>query len=1321
MSSQAPSAARQRNVAPPVNRPARPDPGVTPMPSGGNEMSERIERFDWAATPLGAPATWSPSLKMMVPFLTANRFPLLLWWGPDFIQIYNDAYIPILGTKHPSPGLGRPVRECWSEIWGVLRPLIETPFRGGPATWMEDILLEINRHGAKEETHFTIAYSPVPDDTVPGGIGGVLATVNEITDKVLAERRGAALRDLVARLTEARTADDACRIAGEALAARQQDVPFVRFYLLDDDGARACRASGPTLGPLDFCPDIIDLAAPSPWPVATALRTGAMQIVNGLGDLVPGLPAGPWSVPTDSAVVVPIPAGRPGEFAGIMLAGISAIRKLDALYQDFFEGIRAQVATAIARARAYEDERRRAEALAELDRAKMEFFSNVSHEFRTPLTLMLGPMEDVLAHSALAAADRNQLETVHRNSLRLLKLVNTMLDFSRIEAGRMETNCEEVDLAALTAELASVFRAAAERAGLQFIVSCPPLGQPAFVDRNMWEKIVLNLVSNALKFTLAGEIEVKLERKNGAAELTVRDTGIGIPPEEVARVFERFHRVKEARGRTHEGTGIGLSLAQELARLHGGTIRCESELNQGSRFIVTLPLARARTASTPPFPPPVSAGDTRDARAFAEEALHWDGAAPGFTAAASAPPRRVEQALPSGERRPRVIWADDNADMREYVARLLAGRFEVQAVPDGRAALDAARAEPPDLVLSDVMMPRLDGFGLLREMRADPTLQRIPVVLLSARAGEDERMAGVGSGADDYLTKPFTARELLARVEAQVKLTRLRHATEARVRESEERFRALATTSAYVLYRMNPDWSEMTELDGRGFLGDTREPNWDWMEQYILPEDRPLVTRRIEQAITGRNLFELEHRVRRIDGSVGWTLSRAVPLLDSRGEIREWFGAATDVTARREADEVLRQRTAQLQRARDDALAANRAKDEFLATLSHELRTPLNPVLLVASEATADAALDEEVRANFKMIADNVALQARLIDDLLDLNRITRGKITMERQPLDVHDVVRDAAATVQEEIAAKSLRLEFALDAAAHQVQGDPVRLRQVCWNVLKNAVKFTPAGGSITIASRNLPGSHEIEVRISDSGIGMRPEELARIFHPFVQGRHTHDDPGGFGGLGLGLAISRMLTEIHGGSITAESAGQGRGTAVVLRLPLEAAKPAETERTPQVNGHRAPVPAGPDGRAPRRVLFVEDHEPTREAMTRLLRRRGYAVTSARSVGEALERSGEGAFDLLISDLGLPDGDGYRLMTELSRRHPGLVGIAISGYGMEDDVERSRVAGFGEHLTKPVSIDSLERALLRLLKDGRKPGMAEGREQEAARAAAKG
>jgi PAS domain S-box-containing protein len=385
----------------------------------------------------------------------------------------------------------------------------------------------------------------------------------------------------------------------------------------------------------------------------------------------------------------------------------------------------------------------------------------------------------------------------------------------------------------------------------------------------------------------------------------------------------------------------------------------------------------------------------------------------------------------------------------------------------------------------------------------------------------------------------------------------------------------------------------------------------------------------------------------------------------------------------------------QLRAARDEALAASRAKDDFLAVLSHELRTPLNPVLLVASESANDPALAEEVRGDFKMISDNISLQARLIDDLLDFNRIIHGKVTLEKRELDLHEVVRDATATLQEEIAAKQIGLTFALHARIHTVQGDPVRLRQVFWNLLKNAVKFTPAGGRIEISSPEGPRAGGIELRIRDTGIGMNSGELAQIFHPFVQGEHASDGHReSFGGLGLGLAISRTLVELHGGTLSAESGGTGHGATIIVRLPLKAAagrraKPAD---------HNGSTPANGNGHRTQRILFVEDHEPTRTAMTRLLKRRGYEVSIAHSVQAGLEQARDSLFDVLISDLGLPDGDGCELMVELKKKQPDIRGIALSGYGMDGDLTRSRDAGFSDHLIKPVSVDSLDRAMTRLL-----------------------
>jgi signal transduction histidine kinase len=342
-------------------------------------------------------------------------------------------------------------------------------------------------------------------------------------------------------------------------------------------------------------------------------------------------------------------------------------------------------------ARAYEEERMRAEELAALDRAKTPFFSNVSHEFRTPLTLMLGPLEDALG-TALTPAQREQLTVAHRNSLRLVRLVNTLLDFSRIEAGRVEAVYEPADLPALTVDLASSFRSAVEKAGLKLTVDCPPLAEPVYIDREMWEKIVLNLMSNAFKFTLNGEITVALRQGEGRVELQVRDTGTGIPLADLPHIFERFHRVRGARARTYEGTGIGLALVNELVKLHGGSIAVESEVDRGTVFAVAIPRGSAHLPADRIGAARTMSYTGLGVAPYVEEAMRWlPEEILSETVVAAPSPLKKDSA--------HVLLADDNADMRDYVPRLLEQRWTVTAVGDGQAALDAARSRHPDLVL----------------------------------------------------------------------------------------------------------------------------------------------------------------------------------------------------------------------------------------------------------------------------------------------------------------------------------------------------------------------------------------------------------------------------------------------------------------------------------------------------------------------------------------------------------------------------------------------------------------------------------------------
>jgi len=733
--------------------------------SGGGGMGSRMRTLDWSATPLGPVEGWSEALRSATSIMLNSRFPIALYWGEQLALLYNDAWSPIPGGKHPW-ALGQPGRAVWPEIWDTIGPLYERVMHTGEGVWQEDELLPMHRHGYLEECYFNFTFSPVRGEG--GRIEGIFNAVVETTGRVLSERRLRTLSRMGERADASLGVDGACRWVAGRLAENRADVPFALVYLREGEQARLVAAIGVEPGS-PAAPAAVPCAGLAPWPLAAAEAEGG---IAGTAPVDMELPRGLWPEPVTEVVVLPMRIAGDERAAGFLVAGVNPRRRLDADYRSFFELAAGHIATALATARAYEAERRRAEALTEIDRAKTAFFSNVSHEFRTPLTLMLGPLEELLAgtHGALALPQRASLEVAHRNSLRLLRLVNSLLDFSRIEAGRTEARYAAVDLAALTADLASSFRSLTERAGLTLAIDCQPLPVPVHVDRDMWEKIVLNLLSNAFKFTHQGGITVALAVDGEEAVLHVRDTGIGIRETDLPRLFERFHRIEDAHGRTHEGSGIGLALVQELVKLHGGSIGVASRHGEGSEFTIRLPLGsehlpQDRLAPALPDTGIASAGT------YVEEARRW-----------LPDTREAPASDPVDAVRPRVLLADDNPDMRDYVQRLLEARYEVEAVADGQAALEAARRRAPDLVLSDVMMPRLDGLGLLAALRTDPALGSVPVVLLSARAGDEAQIDGIEVGADDYLVKPFSARELLARVHTHLEMARWRRQNETRLK-----------------------------------------------------------------------------------------------------------------------------------------------------------------------------------------------------------------------------------------------------------------------------------------------------------------------------------------------------------------------------------------------------------------------------------------------------------------------------------------------------------------------------------------------------------
>ena len=564
---------------------------------GRSQLAELMRCFDWLQTDLGAPQNWPPNLRIAISLCLTSRFPILLWWGQSLTVLYNDAYVSFLGeVKHPFC-LGRPGRECWPEIWDTIGPMLENVLRTGEATWSDDFLFFFNRKVPREEVHVRFTYSPI---LASDGrhVDGVFTPCTEITEEVISARRLATLRQIGAHTDQSRTAESACRQAASVLAENPMDVPCAAIYLLNKDGVHL---TADVLPNGDAFPSAIpwDELGISSWPFEPVIRTRcAIEMDVAPTGAGAHLKSQQWPDPVRRAMVLPMAGSPHSPVVGLLIAGISPRRPFDVQYATFFELVAQHIGTRLADVRAYEDERERADALTKLDEAKTAFFSNVSHEFRTPLTLMLGPIQEVLARGSgeLPADVRGKLELVNRNSERMLKLVNTLLDFSRIEAGRMTARHELTNLASFTAELCSFFRSAIENAGLDFIVNCPPLAGAVYVDRGMWEKIVLNLLSNALKFTFTGNIGLDLVQVDTLVELRVSDTGTGIPKEEIPYLFERFHRVEGARGRTFEGTGIGLALVKELVQLHHGTVRAASGVGEGSVFIVSIPLGRAHLA-----------------------------------------------------------------------------------------------------------------------------------------------------------------------------------------------------------------------------------------------------------------------------------------------------------------------------------------------------------------------------------------------------------------------------------------------------------------------------------------------------------------------------------------------------------------------------------------------------------------------------------------------------------------------------------------------------------------------------------------------------
>ena len=1162
-----------------------------------------IRSMDWSVTPLGPIEGWSQSLRATVNLCLASNFPICIIWGPAYTQIYNEGYRVVCGSKHPA-AMGMAYTDCWADAWPAIGQAFETAL-SGTTSYRENQRMFLHRNDYLEETFFTFSLSPIRDES--GRVGGLFHPVTETTLSMLSERRTSEVLSLTVRLGDTQTVSEVFELTLDTLKKFDLDLPFVVLYRLDPQGP-CYRLAGATCidAPGALSPEVLTLEGTAVWPVAKMLHPVTAVDVFGLRSHEGAARCGPYEEGSDVALALPIWQAGTQLPVALCMAGVSSRSPLTAAYRGFYVLLAAAFSAALGRAAAAEGERQRLDLLASMDRAKTVFFTNVSHEFRTPLTLILGPLKDALAADGLASAQVERLEIAHRNALRLLKLVNTLLDFSRVDAGRLDARFVATDLSTVTADLASNFRSACERAGLTLTVNCPHLREPVYVDAEMWETIVLNLLSNAFKFTLNGGIQVTLREHAQGIDLEVSDTGVGISAIELPLIFDRFYRAEIQNGRSVEGTGIGLSLVRDLVRLHGGTVSVSSTLGAGTAFHLQIPFGADH------LPPEQVHLQARTPLQVGELSVYRDEALRSM----SAPDRPADDestaTLPAPGERPRVLVADDNADMRVYIRRILeAGGYEVTTVEDGEAALEALKSNPlPQLVLTDVMMPKRDGFSLLQALRNDDVTKGLIVILLSARAGEEARLEGLAAGADDYLVKPFGARELRARVDSAITLAR--HRLDAAVREQglqmeieTERGRAaLRESQAHVVSLFEQTVAGIAELDLGGLIlrandrycsifGRSREQLighhvYAFLSHDQLENNLALLDRTIKTGVP----FETDNCYHRPDGTAGW-VSSAVSAIRMNGveTIENVIRVVLDITERKLAVEAIVADNAELERrvtlrtselvlARETADASNRAKSCFLAMMSHEIRTPMNGVIGMVDVLFHNDQLSEPQADAVGTIRASAFSLLGLLDDILDFSKIEAGRLELERSPVALGELVESTCDALLVTAADKGVDLRLFIDPRLPpQVWGDPIRLRQVLYNLANNAIKFSAGRpghrGDVSIRIERASdsslegstplGSERLIVSVVDNGICIAPDAMRQLFDPFIQAEASITRR--FGGTGLGLSICKRLVTLMNGQIDVQST-PGVGSAFKVTLPIERVVPDTALPLPDLRG---------------------------------------------------------------------------------------------------------------------------------------------------------
>ncbi|WP_199314430.1 PAS domain-containing protein [Planktothrix sp. FACHB-1365] len=1412
--------------------------------SGQGEIHELICSLDWSKTLLGPPSQWPQSLRTAVSIILNSRYPMFIWWGEEYINLYNEAYRPILGTRKHPQFFGQSAKECWAEVWDVVGLLAESVLHTGQPTWSENLMLIMHRYGYTEETYFTFSYSPITDES--GGVGGIFCTVTETTEQIIGERRLQTLREIATATTDAKTVETACQRAIQAIASNNMDIPFALLYRIQE-GKQAVLAGTAGIEPHDFIAlSPINLTENSdPWQLNLVNQTGETLLLKDLNTRFQTLPQATWDEPSQAAMVIPLTQKSQSHLAEFLILGISPRRAFDDSYRGFFDLIANHVATAIANAQAYETERQRSEALADIEGLE-------------------------------ARADDYLIKPF--SARELLARVHSMLELTRL---RQEATIREQELKTTKAQVIDILESitdgffaldhqwrftyinqASERLFLKT--------RGELLGCNLWE-----IYPNFLESIEAQKLHEVMENQEAEhfetstihpgfwyeAQVYPYQEGLAVYWRDITerKQAEVALRLSEERFRVAQELSLDAFTILQSVRDETGTIidfewtyvnpKAADILQQtvdkliGKRLLEVLPGNKTNSDLFERYVRVVETGEPHDIELSyqSEGIMGWfrnmcvkigDGVAISFSDISDR--KLSEAALLQSEERLRVALKSAPITLFNQDKNL---RYTWIYNPFLKQS-------------ADEIIGRSD-FDLLPDEQASQLVQLKSRVLETATGAREELCLSIEGQKYyfDLTIEPLrnTQDEVIGVTCSGVNISDHKQ-VELALRESEGLANAIAeelrtfmeTVPAAVWVAHDPQCHDMTanraahqlvQLPSGGIVTATPEDGsypFSFKIQRqgvdIPPEDLPMQ----RAGRTGEDV-EAEFEFVFENGEVRYIYGRAVPLRDERGKIRGVIGAFLDISDRKRAEEELREReqrfitlfngmedwvlvyhltpdyrpgrfievnqqacnrlgfsreellrmsvadivgsswvypqanieqlleqkrlvaesvhrTKQGERipvevsatlftlnglptvqaicrditdrkqaeqereklltreraAREEAEVANRIKDEFLAVLSHELRSPLNPILgwtKLLQTRKFDAA--GTARA-LETIERNAKLQTQLIEDLLDISRILRGKMALNMEPVNLIPTIQAALETVKLAAEAKGIQVTFEVISLGQvlrssealsgespgfiYVLGDETRLQQVMWNLLSNAIKFTPAGGIVEVRLECREGQAQIQVK--DTGKGINSEFLPFVFDYFRQEDSTTTRK--FGGLGLGLAIVRHLTELHGGTVSVDSLGEGQGSVFLVQLPLMEYK-KEQPQSPTTDPEEIDLIG-------LKILVVDDEVDIRDLVEFILEQAGAQVRVANGAREALALMSDFAPDVLVSDIGMPEMDGYGLIAEV-RKTSSIPAIALTAYAGETNHALALAAGFQVHLAKPIEPDELVLCIINLTK----------------------